>query len=166
MLAEYFNIIRWTHVVAGSAWFGEVVVINFVLIPVLSNYQGVARKDFLNTIFPRIFKLASILASTTAITGGLLLYNFIGFDIGSLTEKGTWGWSILIAGTMGLILTLFHFFIENLMARKIGVGDPSISDEAVEDVHVKLKLIPRLGMVVITTIFVLMMNAKYSIISF
>lgn len=166
MTPELHNIIRWVHVVAGSAWFGEVVVINFVLIPVLSGYHGTARKDFLNTIFPRIFKLASVLSFTTAVTGGILLYNFVGFNIVELTERGTWGYSILIAGTLGFILTIFHFFIENLMARKIGVGDPNLSQDAVEDVHLKLKLVPRLGMTVITIIFLLMMNATHGIIQF
>ena len=166
MLPEIYTYARWLHVACGSAWFGEVVVINFVLIPALSKYQGEARKDFLNTIFPKIFNLASVLAATTAITGGVLLYNFIGFDIGQLTQRGVWGWSVLIAGSLGLILTLFHFFIENLLARKIGVGRADISQESVEDVHIKLKLIPRLGMVVITAIFLLMLNATHQIIAF
>jgi len=164
MSTELYTIIRWIHVIAASAWFGEVVVINFVLVPVLSKYQGAGRKEFLNTIFPRIFKLASVLAFTTALSGGLLLYNLIGFNVGLLTERGTWGWSILIAGTLGLILTLFHFFIENLLAKKVGVGDPNLSEDAVEDVHIKLRLIPRLGMMVISIIFILMMNSTHGFI--
>lgn len=166
MTSEIFTFIRWLHVACGSAWFGEVVVINFVLIPALSKYQGEARKDFLNTIFSKIFNLASVLAATTAITGGILLYNFIGLNLGQLTELGTWGWSILIAGTLGLILTLFHFFIENHLARKVGVGNPNITQDAVEDVNIKLKIIPRLGMIVITTIFLLILNATHQIIDF
>lgn len=166
MTSEVFTFIRWLHVACGSAWFGEVVVINFVLIPALSKYQGAARKDFLNTIFPKIFRLASVLAATTAITGGFLLYNFIGFDIGLLTQRGTWGWSIMIAGGLGLVLTLFHFFIENLLARRVGVGNSNISQDTVEDIHIKLKIIPRLGMLVITIIFLLMLNATHRLIGF
>lgn len=166
MTAEIFTLVRWLHVVCGSAWFGEVVVINFVLIPALSKYQGVARKDFLNTIFPKIFNLASVLAGITAVTGGFLLYHFVGFNVGRLTESGTWGWSILIAGSLGLILTLFHFFIENLLAHKIGVGNKDISQETVEDVHLRLKIIPRFGMFVITVIFLLMLNATHSLVVF
>lgn len=166
MTSEIYTFIRWLHVASGSAWFGEVVVINFVLIPALSKYQGEARKDFLNTIFPKIFNLASVLAATTAVTGGILLYNFIGLDLGKLTERGPCGWSVLIAGTLGMILTFFHFFIENHLARKVGVGNPNISQDAVEDVHIKLKIIPRIGMVVITTIFLLMLNATHQIIGF
>jgi len=166
MTSELVTIVRWVHVVCGSAWYGEVVVINFVLIPALSKYQGASRKDFLNTIFPKIFNLASVLAATTAISGGILLYNYIGLDVAQLTNRGAWGLSVLIAGTLGLILTLFHFFIENLLARKIGVGDPNISQDAVEDVHIKLKLIPRLGLIVITIIFLLMLNSTHTLIGF
>ncbi|HMV13792.1 MAG TPA: hypothetical protein PKK18_00205 [Chitinophagales bacterium] len=166
MSIEIFHFVRFLHVVCASAWFGEVVVINFVLIPALSRYQGVYKKDFLNTIFPKIFNLASVLAGTTAVTGGILLYHFIGVDIVSLTSKGTWGWSILIAGTLGLVLTIFHFFIENNLAKKVGVGDPNLSQDSVEDVHLKLKFIPRACLVVITTIFLLMLNATHALISF
>lgn len=166
MMEELYSIIRLIHVCCGSAWFGEVIVINFVLIPALGKYNGDAKKDFLNTIFPSIFKLASVLSATTALTGGFLLYNFIGFDISELTKRGTWGYSILIAGTLGFILTFFHFFIENLLARKIGVGDPTISSEDVEDVHLKLKLVPRLGLMVISIIFLLMLNAKNQFLEF
>lgn len=166
MSTELFSFFRWIHVAAGSAWFGEVIVINFILIPALSKNQGEARKDFLNLIFPKIFTLASVLSATTSITGGILLYQFLGFDLSELTKRGTWGYSILFAGTLGLILTLFHFFIENLLARKIGVGDPNISKEDVEDVHLKLKIVPRLGMLVISIIFFLMLNSKTQLIQF
>jgi uncharacterized membrane protein len=32
------NILRWIHVLAGAAWLGEVVVINFVLVPTLASH--------------------------------------------------------------------------------------------------------------------------------
>lgn len=166
MTQEVFTFIRWIHVICGAAWFGEVVVINFVLIPALSKYQGAYKKDFLNTIFSKIFVLASVLAAITAITGGLLLYSFIGFDLQLLTQRGAWGWSILIGGSLGLILTLFHFFVENQLAKKVGVGNPDISQDAVEDVHLKLKFIPRMGMIVITLILLLMLNAAHKLIGF
>lgn len=166
MFEDTIHLVRWIHVTFGSAWFGEVVVINFVLIPALSKYQGAARKDFLNTIFPWIFNLASVLSAVTALSGGILLYDNIGWDVGELFTKGTWGWSVFIGGTLGLILTLFHFFVENHLARKVGVGDPHLTQEAVEDVHLKLKIIPRIGLVVISTIFMLMLNSTHSLFRF
>ena len=151
---------------AGIAWFGEVVVINFVLIPTVKKYEGEAKKQFVNNLFPKVFRLASVLSAITAITGVILLYDHVGFEIGELFEMGTWGISIFIGGLLGAILTNFHFFIENNMAKKVGVGNPNIEQEAVEDVHLKLKLIPRLGLVVITTIVFMMLNAKLGLIAF
>ena len=158
MPQDLYTIVRWTHVLAASAWFGEVVVINFILIPTLSRYSAESRKDFLNAVFPRVFRLASILAATAVVTGVLLLYHHTRFDLSVLTES-RWGIAIGIGGTLGLLLTLFHFFMENRLARRVGVGDPELSGDAVEDVHTKLTIVPRAGLVVITTIFVLMMTA-------
>lgn len=64
-----------------------------------------------------------------------------------------------MGGTLGLLLTLFHFFLENHLARRVGVGCPDITAEPVEDVYGKLTIVPRLGLVVISTIFVVMMTA-------
>jgi hypothetical protein len=49
--------------------------------------------------------------------------------------------------------------MENLLARRVGVGDPELPLEAVEDVHLKLRMVPRVGFLVLTIIFVLMMIA-------
>lgn len=150
--------LRWLHVFAASAWFGEVVVINFILVPALTRFQGEARKQFLATVFPKVFRLASVLSATTAITGGVLLWRYTG---GSLSALGgsRWGTCLTIGASMGLVLTLFHFFMEDKLARRVGIGCPDTSMDTVNDVHAKLTLVPRLGLGVITTIFFLMMYA-------
>jgi uncharacterized membrane protein len=158
MPPDLYIIVRWVHVLAAAAWYGEVAVMNFVLIPTLSGHRGAARKDFLNAVFPRVFRMASILSATVAITGGVLLYHHTGGDLRILVEN-PWGKFILVGGALGLLLTLFHFFMENRLARRVGVGDPDLPLEAVEDVHLKLRVVPRLGFLVLTIIFVLMMIA-------
>jgi len=158
MTPELYPYVRWVHVLAAAAWFGEVVAINFILIPTLSSYEGDGRKRFLNSVFPRVFRMASILSATAAVTGGLLLYHHVGFDLFALGDS-RWGKLLLFGGTLGLLLTLFHFFMENHLARRVGVGCPDLTSEDVEDVHGKLKIVPRIGLVVISTIFVVMMSA-------
>jgi len=150
--------IRWIHVVSASAWFGEVVVINLILIPALSAQDAGGRRDFLAGVFPRVFRLASFLSATTVISGALLVYLLTAGDLGMLTA-GRWGVSILVGGTMGLALTLFHFFMEDKLARRIGIGCPDTTDAVLNDVHAKLKVVPRVGLMVIGTIFFLMMFA-------
>jgi len=90
MPPELYIYARWIHVLAAAAWFGEVVAINFILIPSLSAFEGEERKNFLNTVFPRVFRMASILSATAAVSGGLLLYTHIGFDVMSLADS-RWG---------------------------------------------------------------------------
>ena len=158
MPPDLYLYVRWIHVLAASAWFGEVVAINFILIPSLSSYEGEARKGFLNRVFPRVFRMASILSATAGVTGAVLLYHHVGFALPTLFET-RWGRLIAIGGTLGLVLTLFHFFLENHLARRVGVGRDEISAEQVEDVHGKLRIVPRIGLVVISTIFVVMMVA-------
>lgn len=69
-MPDWIVVLRWIHVLSASAWFGEVVVINVVLIPALSGRHGAARREMLATIFPKVFRLASVLATTTTVTGG------------------------------------------------------------------------------------------------
>ena len=155
---DWLVVVRALHVLAASAWLGEVVVINVILVPTLSRFQGAARREFLATVFPRVFRLASVLSGTVAVTGAFLLYRFTGGDLSVLTD-GRWGLCILIGGGLGAVLISFHFFMEDRLARRVGIGRAGISDDVVEDVHVKLKIVPRVGLAVITTIYVLMLFA-------
>ena len=159
-----YVVLRWVHILCGSAWFGEVVVINFVLIPVVNKLDLQTRRAFIKNVFPRIFRLASILAATTVIAGALLMWHYVGGDL-RLLLKSRWGHGILVGGTLGTLLTLFHFFMEERLAKKIGIGADGSSpdaDAALEDVHTKLKIVPRLGLAVITTIMISMMFAVRS----
>jgi len=157
-MSDWLIPIRWIHVFSGSMWFGEVVVINFILIPVIANLQGEARKQYVSNVFPRVFRMASVLSATSVITGVILVTIYTDWQYGKLLS-GRWGLSILVGGGMGLLLTLFHFFMEDKMARKIGIGCPDMETEVLDDVHAKLKIVPRLGLLVISTIFALMMYA-------
>lgn len=47
--------------------------------------------------------------------------------------------------------------MENRLAKKIGLGEKG-DDEQLAEVHLKLKIVPRLGLLVILTIFLLMIN--------
>jgi len=158
---EIYPIIRTIHELAGSLWLGEVVVINFILIPVISKYKGEIRKQVLVSIFPKIFTLASILSATVVITGLFLVYYLTNGNFGILTS-GRWGLSILVGGSLGILLTLFHFFLENKLAKKIGLGKQG-DDEKLAEVHLQLKIVPRIGLIVLLTIFLLMINAAHGI---
>ena len=133
------------------------MVINLILIPVLSKYRGEMRKEFLISIFPKIFNLASVLSATVVVTGIFMVYHLTNGDLENLLS-GRWGLSILVGGILGILLTLFHFFMENRLAKKIGLGKQGDAEKLAE-VHLKLKIVPRVGLLVILTIFLLMLNA-------
>ena len=65
--------IRIIHVMAGVAWFGAVVTVNTVLIPYLLSIEIGNRREVLTTLFPRIFRLASVLSLAAVLTGSALL---------------------------------------------------------------------------------------------
>ncbi len=90
-----------------------------------------------------------------------MVYYLTNGHLDALTA-GRWGLSILIGGILGILLTLFHFFMENRLAKKIGLGKQG-DDEKLAEVHLKLRIVPRLGLLVILTIFLLMINATHGI---
>lgn len=152
-----FLIIRSLHVLTGALWIGEVVVINAVLIPLLGRLSDESRKELLIKLFPKLFTLASHLSLSVVITGVFLVYYVTNGSFSNLLH-GRWGLSILVGGGLGILLTLFHFFMENRLAGKIGLGKDG-DEEQLTDVHLKLKFVPRMGLLVILTIFLLMLNA-------
>ena len=66
------------------------------------------------------------------------------------------GLAIFIGGLLGLLLTIFHFFPEKRLERRIDKLEGG-SNEEVETITRYLRIIPRVGMVVIFIIFALMM---------
>lgn len=149
------NIVRWVHIISGVAWLGEVITINIVLVPALLKMEKESRRTFVRQIFPRVFHLASILSLTAIISGAAMSYLVTGWkNLGPLL--GTrWGSSILVGGSLALLLTLFHFLVESRL-EPVAVK----ADEAdVEKIISVLKIVPRVGLVVILVIVLLMMYA-------
>lgn len=153
------SIIRWLHLIAASAWFGEVVLINFVLIPLMGQVETNNRNELLQKLFPKIFRLASVLSALTVITGVVLLGFRLDWQFQNILET-SWGVKILIGGSLGILLTLFHFFMEEKLGKRIGLS--SDNPELADDIHLKLKIVPRMGLLVITSIMTIMTLAAHA----
>ena len=149
------NIVRWVHIISGVSWLGEVITINIVLVPALLKMEKETRGAFIRQIFPRVFRLASVLSLVAIISGGLMSYLITGWkNLGPLLDT-RWGIAILIGGSLGLALTLFHFLVESRLepvALKAEQAD-------VEKIISALKIIPCVGLGVILLVVVLMMYA-------
>ena len=159
MPTEVVTIIRWIHVMSATAWFGEVLVLNVILIPAMSQMAGTARREYMNAVFTRVFRLASILSGTAVIAGLSLLLIMTEGDLTILPES-RWGIFIMTGGGLALLIASFHFFMEQKLAAKIGVGDCEVSpDDEEDDPHGKLNIVPRVALLILTGIFLSMMYA-------
>lgn len=154
------KITRWIHVLAGAAWLGEVVVINVVLLPVLFKLAPAERGRFLGQIFPRIFRLASHLALTTLVAGAVLVTLRTQGQL-TLLLTTPWGWAILAGGIPGLLLALFHFFLEGRLEHPVSTAETEPDGQEAERVYRRLRVVPRVGLAVIVIVIIAMMIAAH-----
>ena len=154
---SWLVIVRWIHILAGAAWLGEVVTINFVLIPIVTRTALHERRRFIKMVFPLVFRLASILALTSIAAGAVLNYQITGWRNLDEYFSSARGLSILIGGILGLLLTIFHFTLERRLEPLIEALDDESRPEDVKEIVGRLRIIPRFGLAVLFAIFVLMM---------
>ena len=154
-----FIFFRWLHILAGAAWFGEVMTINFVVIPNLKSMDSAARPHFIRNIFPRLFRLASFLALVSISSGLINSYLLSGWRDPARLISTRWGISILLGGSLAIGLALFHFFVERQIEPIASSMNEETSEIEVENVMKFLGLVPRLGLIVMILIFILMMYA-------
>ena len=148
--------VRWVHVVAATAWFGEVVTINFVLVPVLTRLPREEAARFLVAVFPTVFRLASVLSATAVLSGIYLAWTRFSANPDVLWTTAS-GNAFLVGATLGVLLTGFHFLLEprldGMICGAAERGDLEMSDRVIR----LLRVVPRGGLVVITGILWLMM---------
>jgi len=150
-------VVRWIHIIAGTAWLGTVVAVVFVLVPSLRRLEEEERPRFAQLVFPRVFRVASVLSLTVIAAGVLLYFEKVGwrFDLAPLVST-RWGWSILIGAVLGVALTAFHFFAEHRLL-PIVKGSDQIDAQSL----LLLRLAPRIGLGILVLIVVLMSYAAH-----
>lgn len=156
------NILRWIHVLAGATWLGEVVVVNFILVPALARLEPSKREWFMAAVFPYIFRLASVLSLTTILAGAALNLSLSNWQIDVAIARLTssrWGWSILAGGSLGLGLTLFHFIAEQRLEPHVVAAHEAFGSDDFAKTLRRLQIIPGIGLSILVLIFLLMMFA-------
>lgn len=131
------------------------IVIVFVLVPTVTRAAPDRQRWLLANIFPRMFRLASVLIATVLIAGLLLNLAMSGWAVDwEMLTTTRWGRSILIGGILGGALGIFHFVAE----RKL---EPMVTDEAADlDVVIRrLKLVPTVGLTILVVVISLMVLA-------
>jgi hypothetical protein len=146
------------HVAAGAAWLGEVVAVVFVLVPVMVRTDDSHRRWLLAHLFPGVFRLASVLIVLALAAGALLNLAMSSWSIDWTTLTGTgWGRSILVGGSFGLALGIFHFVAERTLepvAVRAGEGIE------ISTLMKRLRIIPVTGLLVLLVVFALMVFAR------
>jgi len=61
-----------------------------------------------------------------------------------------------------VLLTFFHFFIESYLGKKIKKKAAN-NTESFTDIHLKIKIIPRIGLLVILLAFLFMIRASHGL---
>ena len=70
-MLELIFLLRLVHVVAGVGWAGELLTVNFVLLPALLKARADERVTLLQTVFLYVFRLArrSAVSPSSAASG-------------------------------------------------------------------------------------------------
>lgn len=156
---NWLAIFRWVHILAGAAWLGEVVVIVFVLVPAVLRMPAARRPEFMLAVFPRIFRLASVLALLTLAAGAGLNYQLTGWQNLGAYFGSPRGVFIAIGGGLGLALGLFHFTAERRLEPGVGRLRLPRSQRQAADILKVLTIVPRVGLGILVTVFLCMMIA-------
>lgn len=153
---SFYLAVRWLHVASTTAWFGEVVTINFVLVPVLARLPREDAARYLAAVFPMIFKLASVLSALAVLSGLTLGWSrFAGNpEVLWTTQSGA---AFLAGGTLALLLTTFHFVLEPRLDGMICTAAEEEDFELSDKVIRLLRIVPRVGLCVIGGVLLLMM---------
>jgi hypothetical protein len=150
---------RFVHVAAGVAWVGEVATVASVLFPALRRADEAGARVLLESVFPRVFRLATVLGGTALVSGAILA---------ALTPGGvdrllgsTWGLRILAGGLLGAVLFGVHLFLEPRLERRLRARVAEGTGVAMDDgIDLRILLVaPRVGLLVLLTVIGLMAAA-------
>jgi hypothetical protein len=157
MSSTLYYLVRWVHVISGAAWFGLVGAIVFVIFPMFSRIEVDQRNQLMAKVFPRIFKLASVLVSITLAAGALLNYLLTGWrNLGMYFGSLRW-FALFLGAVLGLVLGLFHFIVEPRLEDRIHALVASRDPAQTARVSRFLKIVPRVGLGILMAVMVSMM---------
>ncbi len=150
-----FAILRNLHVLSAAVWLGMVVVMNFGLMPFVAKKLTQNEVNTLKPIFGKVKKIISISALVTFLTGGGVLSIQTKFNVVNMLES-TRGTLIFIAGSIGFIITIFHFFVEDKVEDFLRSKLPK--DELLVG-YKGMAFIPVVGLIIVSGIFITMLIA-------
>lgn len=154
---SWILVLRWLHVITATAWIGQVLVIAFVLVPIVAKEsKAEVQLDLLRRIFPPVFRLGSILSGIAVIAGVVLLWDRIA-GLGGEFFASWQNHALLTGSILGILVMGLHHAVEPRLRRMLrGSADQDDASHAAAIVR-RLKILPRVGLTVLTLAAVLMM---------
>ncbi len=142
--------IRAFHIVFGFSWWGMVFFLNFILLPAMKKMTQSTKYEVLGTVFPRIFKTATVSGFLTVSLGWIYALRFY--------AKGDFSYFysslVNILFTIGIVaitcLYLFHLILERNEIDTVLKALETEDDAAVNKLIAHLQLIPRVGFSIMT----------------
>ncbi|MBX3049197.1 MAG: hypothetical protein KIT46_02715 [Anaerolineales bacterium] len=156
-MPDWTNLFRWLHILGGAAWLGEVATVVFILMPYVRQLQGDQRSAFVSKVFPRVFRWASVSASTTLLAGVALNYSLTGWQNLSAYFSSARGLPILVGGALGLLLATFHFVVEGRIEPRVSLLLDTKDAAQEQRLVTFLTIVPRVGLAILVVVFLLMM---------
>ena len=109
--AGYEFILRWIHFLSGIAWIGLLYYFNFIQVPFLAVAEGGTKTDVTTKMAPKSLWWFRWAAMVTMIAGLLIYTQRLMLMGGEQFYSSSYGISISIGGTLGLIMWFNVWFI-------------------------------------------------------
>ncbi len=156
-MPQWVNLARWLHILASAAWFGEIAMMAFVLVPHASRLTRSGRSEFISQVFPRVSLFASwfiVMSMASGLWLNFLLTGWVSLGEYLLSPRGLF---ILVGGVSGLIVAGIHFLVADQIERRAAqtLAEPRLEEQLLTF----LQVIPKVGFVLISVAFVTMMIA-------
>lgn len=157
------SLLRWLHELAAISWFGEVFFITHIILPMLGKMPDSEKAPLMLSLFPRVFRMATVSAGVTIVAGAGTALMMVNLDVSLFLGTG-WGLLILIGGLIGLFMFLLHLTVERVELRALrDVRLESRRDFPPElaTLYSRLRILPRVGFTLLTIALILMIYASH-----
>ncbi len=98
----YLILVRWLHLVAGVTWIGLLYYFNLVNVNFMKSIDAATKSKVVPELMPRALWWFRYGAVVTVLAGLLLVMDFV--KGGGSLMGSSWGRSITIGGSLGLIM--------------------------------------------------------------
>ncbi|MHA1941941.1 MAG: hypothetical protein ACW97P_09460 [Candidatus Hodarchaeales archaeon] len=155
LLTQYFDW-RWrriVHIGASIGWWGLVFFLVFILLPKIEEMSPRTQQEIIGLIIPRIFRAASILGFFSVGMGWRNALEISNGDHSYFTANFD-NFLLMVGGILATGLYLFHLFLEHheieIAMRANTLTSMNMDDPEINDLVNKLKIIPRVGFIIMT----------------